>query len=92
MSTYFINSTCLAALGASKETATALVCQEKKPKIEKPDFFFPSSSSRRFELQHFYEVLLAGFLFKVYTMFLVLNPTMLNRAGKPTLVFENSCH
>jgi len=37
MSAYFINSASLAALSSSKETAIALVCQEKNPKIRKPE-------------------------------------------------------
>lgn len=41
------------------------------------------------ELQHFWEVQLAGFLFEVYTMLLGLNSVMLNRTGEPILFFGN---
>lgn len=63
--------------------------EHKNRKVRKYVFLSSSSFLQRSELQHFQEVLLAGFLFEVYTKFTVLNPVMLNRTGEPILVFGN---
>lgn len=63
--------------------------EHKNREVRKCVFSPPPPFLQRSELQNFQEVLLAGFLFEVYTMLLVLNPMMLTRTGESILVFES---